>query len=281
MTNDRPEQRSQPSRFLPSVYSHIRALGVSMWPTTIGVPHVICVLAIISSDLTFIAQANSQNIPTLDPPYKTILFSSPAPSRATVPFFNHGYVIQFKHWTKAKGEPNIYLYNRSGTLEHELAMWPQGATDLFLASVDVSISFKLAFAGRATRGDGSKYNFVVTSDLYGQSAKYINTGTYFATQITQAEDGSVWSIGAEFIEDGNSLTSWQNYDVLRHYSVDGLLLEHFLPRWGAGTAYVTQIKDNAGNGHLAAYSEHHELIARTHRLFHSSFERARPRTRNE
>lgn len=101
----------------------------------------------------------------------------------------------------------------------------------------------------------------MTSDLYGQSAKYINTGTYFATQITQAEDGSVWSIGAEFIEDGNSLTSWQNYDVLRHYSVDGLLLEHFLPRWGAGTAYVTQIKDNAGNGHLAAYSEHHELIA--------------------
>jgi hypothetical protein len=194
---------------------------------------------------------------TLSPPFKTITYSSAKPQGATNPFFSHGYLIQLVHHTTLAGHPNIYLWNSSGQLEHKVAIWPAGATKLLLTSSDVGASRQLVFAGRATKVDGSQLNFIATSNLNGENTNYFNTGDYLSTQIVQADDGSIWAIGAERSKNeqvaGAITKKWANYDTLRHYSSSGALIGHCLPRWGSNTAYVIGETDPTGKMKLQAY----------------------------
>lgn len=197
-------------------------------------------------------------VAALSPPFQTVMYSGLTPKGATAPFFSHGYLIQFKHNSTFAGEPNIYLWNSSGQLEHEVAVWPAGTAKLFLTSVDVGEGMQLAFAGRSIKADGSASAFIATSGLDGASPKYFDTGNYCATQIAQADDGSIWSIGAENSENVQvagvaTLKKWSNYDVLRHYSSTGALIEHFLPRWGSGVAYLTSTTDSGGHVKFTEY----------------------------
>jgi hypothetical protein len=190
------------------------------------------------------AKAES-NVPELSPPYRTVAISNAAPAGTTAPFFNHGYLIQFKHKTEAAGESNIFLYSASGELKHEVAIWPEGTATLFLASVDVGASKQMAYSYRQTNNDDSTARFIALSDLDGKNEKIVNTGTYLATQIALASDGSIWTIGAEYFSDSGGQRRWDNYDMLRHYSAKGALLEHFLPRWEPGVSYKAETPDGA------------------------------------
>ena len=197
------------------------------------------------------------SVATLSPPYKTISYTGTKPAGATAPVFSHGYFIQFKHQITSAGESNIFLWNSSGQAGDEVTIWPEGAAKLLLTSVDVGASGQLAFAGAVVKTDGSISLFIATSDLNGQNPKFFDTGRYRASQIALADDGSIWAVGAEHNtltkSGGITATRWNNYDVLRHYSSTGSLIEHFLPRWEANVASVTVSYDSSGHGTLAAY----------------------------
>jgi hypothetical protein len=169
--------------------------------------------------------------------------------RATIPFFNHGYLIQFKHKTEAVGESNIFLYDLRGQLEHEVAIWPEGTAKLFLASVDVGAGKQLAYSYMQTKNDGSIAAFIALSDVDGKSPTMFSTETYIATQIALASDGSIWAIGGEYASDSGEQKRWNNYDMLRHYSPSGMLLEHFLPRWGPSVSYQTETPAGKAEAH--------------------------------
>jgi hypothetical protein len=195
----------------------------------------------------------------LSPPFKTVSVGlvGASVSGISAAFFNHGYFIQFRRLSTAAGVSNIYLYNTSGALEHELSVWPSGTTTLHITSVDVGTNGQLAFAGLATRVDGGKVAFIAKADISATNPNYIYTGSFLATQIALADDGSIWTVGAEHAETTasgtTSVAKWSNYDILRHYGSTGVLVDHFLPRWGPNTAYVLQQVDSAGNGFLSAY----------------------------
>jgi len=107
----------------------------------------------------------------LSAPYKTVSFSYVQPVPATAPFFSHGYVIQYIRHTTFAGASNIYVYNSFGNLAHEVAIWPTGAAKLFVTCVDVGANGQLAYAGVTTKGDGSTFAFIATSELDGANPK--------------------------------------------------------------------------------------------------------------
>lgn len=206
------------------------------------------------------AQAAGRSVSTLGLPQKTVEFSSHAPEHATTPFFNHGYLIQFKHVVDSATTPDIFLYNSSGQIEHEISAWPPEAAKLFLTSVDVGADQQLIYAGRMTKQDGTRVPFVAFSDLAGTRSTYFETRNYLATQIALADDGTVWTIGGEYALPGSdSQKRWQNYDSLRHYNAAGLLLGHFLSRWTSNVAYVVETNDNNGKKD-DAYDQKGELV---------------------
>ena len=208
-------------------------------------------VCLIIASLALCAVTSGQSIPSLSQPQKQVAFSNPEPKGSVSPFFNHGYLIQFKQSNEIEGQPNIYLYNSSGQLEHQDAIWPANGVKLFLASVDVGASKQLAFSGESTRGDGTKEAFVAIADLDGKNAKYFGTAKYLATQVAVANDGSVWTIGGEYASSENWPKRWDNYDLLRHYGSDGTFLESFLPRWGSEVAFVVETATSNGKQDLA------------------------------
>jgi len=229
-----------------------------------GIVSVVLMLAVGSAALHAqqVVPSASAGVAALQPPFKTITYSPAKTKMASDPFFSHGYIIQFKHSSASAEESTIYLWNSSGQLEHEIAIWPAGTDKLSLTSVDVGVDSQLAFAGRATKTDGSLFAFIATSNLAGENPRYFTTGDYLPTQIARADDGSIWAIGAEHSEDeqiaGVTTKKWANYDTLRHYSSTGVLIEHFLSRWGSGVAYITK---GAGNGAFKAYNSQGNAVA--------------------
>ncbi len=196
-------------------------------------------------------------------PYKTATFINTAPPGATSPVFSHGYLIQFLHQPASQDQLNIFLYNATGqSADHALAVWPPKADALFISSVDVGAGDRLAVAGQAIMDDGSKIPFIATSDLYGKDARYFPTGTYLATRIALADDGSVWCVGAEHSEIRGTQRVWPNYSMLRHYSATGRLLDHLLPRWGADVAYIAAgISDGAATGAIPYDNDGKQVVS--------------------
>lgn len=230
---------------------------------------LVCMLVFASGYKGLYAQqaepAAAAGIAALSPPFKAVTYSNTAPKGTTAPLFSHGYFIQFKLISTFPGESNIYLWNSSEQLEHEVAVWPAGAAKLSLISVDVGAGRQLAFACRAIKPDGSASAFIATSGLDGENPKYFDTGNYQATHLAQADDGSIWTVGVEQSENvqvaGVATKKWTNYDVLHHYSSAGVLLDHFLPRWGPVSAYVIQQIDSANNVTLSSYDNKNFFLA--------------------
>jgi hypothetical protein len=199
-------------------------------------------------------------------PTKTMTYSFLPRSQATSPVFSHGYFIQFKHRVSNVGESNVYLFNSYGALERQIAVGPEGATTLFLTSVDLGQDGQVVFAGEATKGDGGTLRFIAISNRDGVNTKCFSTGDYRASQIAVADDGSIWSLGSErgrpYQAAGVSGLKWPNYDMLRHYSTTGGLLEHFLPRFvPAEIAYITDVHGPTGQDILAAHDVTGTILA--------------------
>jgi hypothetical protein len=190
---------------------------------------------------------------SLSAPTRTLFFSNPRLEGASTPFFSHDYLVQFVHESSSSGTANVYLYDSSGQLGHEVRLWPEGATHLFLSAVDVGAGKQMTFAGQVKMQNGKECNFIGVSDLDGKKPGYFDTGSYLATQLTQTDDGSIWTVGAERYERLNDSTIRStNYDMVRHYAPNGSLIDHFLPRFDQNvTAVVTSTKTDeidGGNG---------------------------------
>lgn len=207
---------------------------------------------------------------TLAPPDRTTTYTLQPTSGTSKPFFDHGYVIQFKHQSVASGVANVFLYNSSGQLEQSIAIWPAGASQLLLTSVDVGAGKQLGFSGLVTKADGSKWAFIATASIDGSNPSYFGTGNFLATQITLTDDGTIWAIVAEkeqFNKNSDSTVTtkrWDNYDMLRHFSSAGALLQHFVPRYDLNVVYVEgHSADGGSNYQWNSYDENNQVTGNT------------------
>lgn len=200
------------------------------------------------------AKANIR-VSALPPASSTVSLAGPL-IRSGFPVCSHKYLIETQHWAEAGDAPHVLIWDSTGAFVDELSIQPQGATVSLLTSADVGDDGRLAIAGRAKKTDGSFYNFIGTMNLDGQNSSYFDTGNYRASLISVADDGSIWAIGAESgtksATDPSVLTRG-NYDMLRHFSAKGTLIEHFLPRWGPEVTTRTLSIDAYGNKLWQAY----------------------------
>jgi len=215
---------------------------------------LLSILIVMAGRVHLVAQPDKaqvgESVPALSPPSKSVIYSDEKPKGASIPFFDHGYLIEFVHRTTSPEQPNIYLWNASGTLEHQLAVQPDHSANLYLNSVDVSANKQLVFAGSAENEGAGRIGFIAISDLDGTHPRVFRTGDYVPARVIQADDGSIWSVGAERASKGtNGHFYWNNYHALHHYSARGALLEQFLPRWDSGVAYVESSTGDALNGY--------------------------------
>ncbi|NNN22391.1 MAG: hypothetical protein HKL80_10380 [Acidimicrobiales bacterium] len=162
--------------------------------------------------------------------------------------FSHGYLLKFAHYSS--GDPNIFLCDSAGQPLKELLITPPNTASVFLTSVDVGKNSQLGFAGKTKGAGGKPYAFIGLSGIDGVKPIFFNTGKYIATKIAVADDGSIWAVGATGPDNstvsGQSVTKWNNYDTVRHYSSSGILMEHYLPRWESSIAYSSVTTDSAG-----------------------------------
>ncbi|RSL18649.1 hypothetical protein EDE15_4241 [Edaphobacter aggregans] len=191
-------------------------------------------------------------VPRLPSPYRTSSLPTSTGDSATAPVIDNGHIIQFHQTPHKPGQPNIYLFNRSGQIEYQVSICPTNSTQVWLTSVTVAARGGIIFAGHSIDDRGNRLLFIGSSDLDGSNPHFFSTGTYLATLVTGANDSSIWSLGAEFHDAAGSGQRWDNYDTVRHFSSSGTLLEHFLPRWNPQVAYVTS-RFSDGNFVLDAY----------------------------
>jgi hypothetical protein len=244
------------------------------------VAHVTCATLFVFTTVAMNAQEeHAGSLSALGPPSRTVTFQNVSPQKSTWPVFSHSYLIQYRHITTSPNQPNIFLYNSSGELEQQITVWPMGVTKLFIASVDVGLDKRLAFSGQITRSDKSKDRFIAIAGIDGKNPRFFSTGNYMASQISIADDETIWSTGAEEATlSTNGDKRWTNYDMLRHFSSDGVLLGHFIPRWGTQASYAiakqgddnsdskqSGVDDTVATGgattHVITYDENGNILA--------------------
>lgn len=228
----------------------------------------ICGCILVAMQSCTIALHSQSRSATLSAPYSQIEYTNTRPAHATFPVFHNGYLMQFVHHTATDTEPDVFLYDSYGHVVSTISLWPNGAADFYLAAIDVNKSNQLVISGQLTKANGGKSPYLEISDLNGQNAHYIWTGNYMATQVSAADDGSIWTVGAERGTDiGEGLRAWQNYYMLRHFASTGEVLDQLLPRWGDDVARVQQKIGDPTKGQedysspMQAFDKNGKLIA--------------------
>ena len=143
-------------------------------------------------------------------------------------YYRSGYLIQVSRDILSKAVPNVFL---SSPIEHskqQLTAWPKGAISVWTTWADVSSKGYVAVSGEATYEDSSTGGFVMVLDMSGHMRSLFSTGTYLPIQITQDATGHIWAVGQERQSPGKPLNL--DYDVLRSYSDQGVVLQHLVPR---------------------------------------------------
>lgn len=203
--------------------------------------HAMAIVAVLST-LCVPVVAQTAAAGTIQAPYQQLHASifNPSNEGASPPIATGGVVLQFNRFSNVAGQPNIFLYNGSTPTPNNVQFWPSTAKSMFFSSVTQVVPGKFAIAGQETKLDGSKINFLALTDPSGGVLQFTSTGEYLITQLAVAPDGSFWTVGAEHSKNEEQ-RGWDNYDILRHYAASGVLLEHFLPRWGTGVTTVEEI----------------------------------------
>ena len=174
------------------------------------------------------------NVRTMAPAHQTILIPD-SPISHSVSNFENGYIVEVHRSSGDSMDPAVLIFDTSTRTRAQIAIWPPGAENVFLNSASIGASNSFAVSGRAGLAGGAKLSFIATSDLSGKALRYYSTGIYVAEQIYQARDGSVWAVGDEIPKTEN-VASRDPYNVLRHYSNQGTVLEEFIPRASLGQA---------------------------------------------
>jgi hypothetical protein len=194
-------------------------------------------------------------------PDKTVLYGNPAPVGATSPLYTNGWLIQFRqHPSKGSGA-DIYLYTKDGKLAFADTFWPAGTTELLLTSMDISEGGTVALAGERVLTGGATARFLAWCSLDGANCQIHETQDYLPTQICIAPDKSVWTVGGVYPTINGSSKRWDNYRVLRHYSVDGTLLDEDLPRWPKQVSYVVEESTPSSGNRIKAFDNQGKEIS--------------------
>jgi len=126
--------------------------------------------------------------------------------------FDHGYLAVYE----GKG---IGIYAASGALQYRIPNPPK----VTMTNVAVDKDGTAATVGSSSDGKGALWLW----NSAGSNIRVIQTLNYVPSYVTFAPDGSIWTTGTQ---DRSNRHTDEDYEILRHFSREGILLGAFLPR---------------------------------------------------
>lgn len=144
-----------------------------------------------------------------------------------MPDWDHGYFID--HDLELHSRPNaavVVMYDDTGKRVREGRISPRGAGDVRIRRAATTHEGGILAGGGAIIQGGSISGFIAKTDLAGNTVQSVATGTFHPEQLCEAPDGTVWSLGKAFSNDGAPVP---DTEVVRQYDFEKGLLHSFLP----------------------------------------------------
>jgi hypothetical protein len=144
----------------------------------------------------------------------------------TIPKIDHGYIIFSRHIIVDTNQREaIYVQSLADGTVRRPSFWLKDSLRVWVNDLAVASSDEILVVGSFTRSkDGAAINFLVKSDMEGQTLAIIDMGTYEPELTCVAQDGSVWTFGQDWGAERSDIP----YFLLRNYSSRGRLLGSYL-----------------------------------------------------
>jgi hypothetical protein len=168
------------------------------------------------------------------PPQK--IFPGAFGNNRTFPIVSNGYLLSYRRTVIDNNAPVIFVTSLASGQTVQLPFWIPGAWEISLENGSVNSSGHVALAGSYSTSpsdilsaspDARATNFLAKVDRRGRVVALYDLGQYTAERTCAANDGSVWTFGQVFpMELQHNLS----YNMIRHYSPDGSLLDSYFSR---------------------------------------------------
>jgi hypothetical protein len=162
----------------------------------------------------------------------------------SIPKWEHGFLMGIDY-TRA----SVFAADRSGKVVMQSRVWPPDAEIVHVHDIAASPRGSFAVVASAMKG-GVWSSFIEWIGVDGTVTKLVRTTPAHALRICFADDGTLWAVVK--VQDENGLEP-TNYDLLRHYDQNGILVgtavsrEHFKHRpFPDGDARLTASHDRIG-----------------------------------
>lgn len=164
----------------------------------------------------------------------------PPGSHAGIPVWSGGLFLLWNHNTGI-----VEAFDPTGRKLQEIPIVPPDVVRVRLYRVAAKDSCNLAAIGTADKADGTVVSFLALWRLGDDSATYIPIPGFGPQGLTYAADGTIWIQGRGVTENFHEPAV---YDLLRHYTDQGVFLESTLPR----TNFQPGESDTVTYGHLVS-----------------------------
>ena len=156
----------------------------------------------------------------------------------SLPIWSWGSMVRVQN--NASAAPVVSAFDEHGTLVASAAVGIPGAYRIVVSGFARAPEGTLVVCGWSADESGRLAGFIA---MVGSSSttRVIRTNPYFPQKIAVASDGSLWTASEQII---NGRESKENYDVLRHYDLNGTLLGSAIPRLSLSSKM--QIAGNGG-----------------------------------
>lgn len=149
--------------------------------------------------------------------------------------FHNGFRPQ---WERER--TSIHLYDTSGKMVRDNDLLLTGVESFTIQNVAVSRSGLVAAAVQAVNSDGAIASAIALFEKPGAPERIIRTNPFIVSNVTIANDGSVWVLGGDpklehaIKHTAATLAKKAQLCILQKYGPDGLLAGEFLKRSSFG-----------------------------------------------
>lgn len=143
-----------------------------------------------------------------------------------IPKWDHGVFVRFEI-PDGSTTPAVHVQDSDGQQLMTAIVSMPDAVETQLVDAAVSSQREVAVTGSAKLSNGTASSFIMFISKAGKMLQLVPTLPFTAHRICFSPDGTIWALGFELDESGNEQA---NYNLLRHYGRDGVMINSALPR---------------------------------------------------
>ena len=146
--------------------------------------------------------------------------------KVVIPKWENGFFVRFEI-PDGGTTPTVYVQDADGKNVTTAVESIPDSVENGLSDAAVSPRGEVAVAGGASWSDGRTTAFIQFISNAGKALQLIRTSPFSARRICFSADGTLWALGYELDSGGMELA---DYNILRHYGRDGVMIHSAIPR---------------------------------------------------